>query len=60
MIYNSLYKHLKTKAYRLLFSKDIKLRRERRKIIWVVGGYLARAAKVLVINKSMLRTLYTG
>jgi len=41
----------------LLFSKDIKLRRRRRrrrrrkKIIGAVGGYLARAAKALVVSE---------
>jgi hypothetical protein len=50
----SLYKYLQTKACRLLFSKNTKLKRRRKRgknHLEVVSGYLTKAAKALIVSK---------
>jgi hypothetical protein len=52
--YSSLYKYLHTKAYRLLFSKNTKLRRRRKRrknYLKVINRHLAKAAKALIVSK---------
>ena len=53
---NSLYKYLQTKAYRLLFSKNTKLKRKRKRR---KNGYLTKATKALVVSKP-IAIFYTG
>ena len=43
-----LYKYLQTKACRLLFSKNTKLKRKRKRR---TNGHLAKAAKALIVSE---------